>query len=232
MRISIKQKKFLPNIKSDFLHILLSGDFTLGSLEPRKTLGGLDKLCSAGFRSYSGDFDQFLTTTIALSGQMLRKRLENKISKIPLDTAVVIGLCLGDNKAMEKNDPKQAAKNIVSMYSQIRDMRIPCFVISLCPVLTNEARHAPYSSCWSSVVNYHLAEMCHQHGIPYLPIDMHLFRQSSTRGANVAGPSIKLVASRGTLGLEAKLSIGAEIIRYIDDCHSPDMEDTLQLNRG
>ena len=127
--------------------------------------------------------------------------------------------------------------------------RLPCFLISLCSVLTNEARHAPYSSCWSSVVNYHLAEMCHQHSIPYLPIDMHLFRQSSTGGTNVAAPSRKLVASRGTLGLEAKLGIGAEIIRYcclkhceclipvslyyryIDDCHSPDREDALQ-NRG
>ena len=81
-------------------------------------------------------------------------------------------------------------------------------------MLSNEARHAPYSSCWSSVVNYHLAEKCQKNNIPFLPIDMHLFRQDGQGSINVAAPTRQLVASRGTLGQEARLRIGTEIMRY------------------
>ena len=76
----------------------------------------------AGFRSYSGDFDQFLTTKIAVSGQCLKTRLEKIISKISLDTAVVVGICLGNNKAMEKNDPRQVADNIAHIHSHVQEM--------------------------------------------------------------------------------------------------------------
>ena len=94
----------------------------MGSMEPRKLFGELDKLCLAGFRSYSGDFDQFLTSKIAVSGQSLKTRVEKTISKISLDTAVVVGICLGNNKTMEKQDPRQVADNIALIYSHMKEL--------------------------------------------------------------------------------------------------------------
>ena len=112
----------LKRLKSDFLHVILTGDITLGSMEPRKLFGELDKLCLAGFRSYSGDFDPFLTSKIAVSGQSLKTRVEKRISKISLDTAVVVGICLGNNKTMEKQDPRQVADNIALIYSHMKEL--------------------------------------------------------------------------------------------------------------
>ena len=63
-------------------------------------------------------------------------------------------------------------------------------------------------------MNYHLAEKCQKNNIPFLPIDMHLFRQDGQGSINVAAPTRQSVASRGALGQEAKLRIGTEIMRY------------------
>jgi len=228
---SLSSRKIrLPKVKADFLHTILTGDFTLGSLEPKTLFFKLDKFCKSGFRSYSEDFDQFLTTKIAISGQCLKNRLRKRISKIPLDTAVVIGICIGNNKAMEKQDPVQVATNIREIHTHIQEMKIPCFVMSLCPVLVNEGRNAPYSRCWSSVVNHHTAVVCSNNGIPFLPVDMHLFTQTNQGGVNVTAPNRRLVSSRGILGQQAKLTIGGEIIRFIDDSHSPTMEEDIKQN--
>merc|ERR1719154_74466 len=115
---------------------------------------------------------------------------------------------------MEKHDPEQTANNLVAIYSHILQMGVSCFLLSLCPVLATEARHASYSSCWSSIVNYHLAGLCHQKNIPYLPIDSLLFQQVQGGTSVGAAPTRQLVASKGVLGSEGKHKIGMEIIRY------------------
>ena len=63
-----------------------------------------------------------MTTKIALSSQSLKIRMEKKVSKVPLDTAVVVGICIGNNKTMEKNNPEQTVDNIAQIYSHIQEM--------------------------------------------------------------------------------------------------------------
>ena len=62
-------------------------------------------------------------------------------------------------------------------------------------------------------MNYHLARLCYQQNIPYLPVNTLLFRAVAKGAANGAAPTRKLVTSRGVLGGEGKVGIGTEIVR-------------------
>ena len=92
---------------------------------------------------------------------------------------------------------------------------IKCFVMSVCPVLVSESRSTPFSATWSSAVNHHLHQACHQYHVPYLPL--HQCFYSEVSGKIVVAPSRKLVISKGVLGIDGKLRIASEIVDFIQE---------------
>ena len=83
------------------------------------------------------------------------------------ETSTVVAICLGSTPDREKRNPEEAAENICRIADQVvEEVRLPkyckeispplqgltCIVLGLIPVLADEVRGAPYSSCWSSQV--------------------------------------------------------------------------------
>ena len=79
------------------------------------------------------------------------------------ETSTVVAICLGSTPDREKRNPEEAAENICRIADQIvEEVRLcqsivnkhlqglTCIVLGLIPVLSEEVRGAPYSSCWSS----------------------------------------------------------------------------------
>ena len=119
---------------------------------------------------------------------MLQERVLGRVSSLG---RVLVGVCLGVCKRTEKLDPLQAAENIVEVCRHFRDQvgvpacscdqfhdsdpaplcqSVPVFAVSALPVLVAETRLTPFSACWSSALNLHLAALCHASATPYLPL--------------------------------------------------------------
>ena len=78
--------------------------------------------------------------------------MATKVREVLGEQGGLVGLCLGSSPAKEKGDPHNTALNVLQLWEQFQEDDIPCFILSLVPVLAEEARGDPFSSCWSSQV--------------------------------------------------------------------------------
>lgn len=133
-------------------------------------------------------------------------------------TNTVVLLSIGSFSSGEKMDPEETGTNICTLSDQIEEEGVPCAILGLVPLLAEESRGAPYSSCWTSQVNHHLAQKCWDDSHPFLPLDHHMFR-TTERGVLGAAPRRSLITLGGELGVSAQTAIGNEIVRYLDFAH-------------
>jgi len=213
---SIRASRLLiPMLNSENICVHITGDITLSSLELKYIRSGDKQGISQGVRRYHSEFDPFITSQTAACRQMLRERVLKKLEGEASFDNIVVGINLGVCQKLEKVDPVQTVENIIDVVKQFGEKGIKCFVMSVCPVLVSESRSTPFSATWSSAVNHHLHQACHQYHVPYLPL--HQCFYSEVSGKIVVAPSRKLVISKGVLGIDGKLRIASEIVDFIQE---------------
>ena len=137
------QEVALPPLPVAPPRVLLCGDTIVSSLNVTATFSQLDET-----RSYSSLTNHLGSTSLALG----QRRMVTKAKLALGEQGGVVGLCLGSSPAKEMRDPSKTALNVMKLWEQFQQEGIPCFILSLVPVLAEEARGDPYSSCWSSQV--------------------------------------------------------------------------------